>query len=61
MLGDCLFSNCKFDLPIGVPNGSVLSPVLPTVYTTPLSCVISGRAIPHHLHAVDAQCILSIK
>ena len=52
-LGDCLSS--KADLPFGVPQGSVLGPLLFTLYTTPISSMISGLAIPHHLYADDSQ------
>ena len=46
-LGNCLSS--KSDLSFGVTQESVLGPVLYTLYTTPLSSLISGHAIPHHL------------
>ena len=56
-LGDCLSS--KADLTFGVPQGSVLGPLLFTLYTTPLSSMISGHAIPHHLYADDSQLYVS--
>ena len=56
-LGNCL--SCKADLPFGVPRGSVVSPLLCTFYTTPLSSVISRHAIPHHLYADDSQLYVS--
>ena len=45
--GDCLSS--KADLKFGVPQWSVLSPLLFTLYTTSLHSMISGHTIPHHL------------
>ena len=56
-LSNCLSS--RSDLCFGVPQGSVLGPQLSTLYTTPLSNLISGHAIPHHLHADDSQLYIS--
>ena len=56
-LGDCLSS--KSDLTFGVPQGSVLGPLLFTLHTTPLSSLISGHSIPHHLYADDSQLYVS--
>ena len=52
-LGNCLPS--KAHLTFGVPRGSVVGPLLLTLYTTPLSSVISIHAIPHHLYTDDSQ------
>ena len=56
-LGNCLTS--KADLTFGVPQGSVLGPLPFTHYTSPLSCMISGHAIPHPHYADDSQLYVS--
>ena len=48
-LGNCLF--CRSDLSFGVPQRSVLGLLLFTLYTSPVSSLMSGHAIPHHLYA----------
>ena len=55
-LGNCLSS--RSDLSFGVPKGSVPGPLLFTLYA-PLSNLISGHAIPHHLYADDSQLYVS--
>ena len=56
-LSGCFSS--KANLKCGVPQASVLGPLLFTLYTTPPSSIISEHAIPHHLYADDSQLYVS--
>ena len=56
-LGNSLSS--RSDLSFGVPPGSALGPLFFTLYTPPLSSLVSGHAIPHHLYADDSQLYVS--
>jgi len=48
-----------FQLLYGVPQGSVLGPLLVILYTTPLSTIISNYSGHHQLYADETQLLLS--
>jgi len=53
------FKSASTSLSCGIPQGSVLGPLLFILYTTPLSSLLSSTTVSHHLYADDTQLFIS--
>ena len=54
-------SSKETHLPFGVPQGSILGPILFTLYTSPMSDIAKRHRIDHHFYADDTQLYVALE
>ena len=52
--------SCLQDLHFGVPQGSVLGPLLFCLYTTSISQIVTNHDVSHHMYADDTQVYIEL-
>lgn len=54
------FSSYKMPVTSGVPQGSVLGPILFSIYTSPIAQIVSSHCLQHQQYADDTQLFMAV-